>query len=168
MTKRDFLILMIKLFGLYSAVTTIFSALPNNIAFSLRYIDAFIVAWLIIATLITVGLFWLLTFKADRLVDLLKLDKGFADDRIELGNIKAIDIIKTGVFIIGGLLILKSIPGLLSQIFWAFKGDIAGQEFTAEDKFSLTVNGLNLLLGYLLFTNYDVVARRLRGKTDAD
>src|SRR6187402_507201 len=118
MTKRDFLILMIKLFGLYSAVTTIFSALPNNIAFSLRYMDAFVMMWLIIATLIAVGLFWVLTFKADKLVDLLKLDKGFADDRIELGNIKAVDIIKTGVFIIGGLLILKSIPGLLSQIFW--------------------------------------------------
>ncbi len=83
-----FLILMIKIFGLYSAVTTIFSALPGNIAFSLRYIDAFIVLWIVVATLIAVGLFWLLIFKADKIIDLLKLDKGFADDRIELGNIK--------------------------------------------------------------------------------
>jgi len=130
--------------------------------------DIFTMIWLIISTLIVAGLFWLLTFKADKLVDLLKLDKGFAEDRIELGNIKAIDIIKTGVFIIGGLMILKSIPALLSQIFWAFKGDIAGQEFTAEDKFNLTVNGLNLLLGYLLFTNYDVVASKLRGRKDVE
>ena len=124
--------------------------------------------WLIIATLIAVGLFWVLTFKADKLVDLLKLDKGFTDDRIELGNIKSEDIIKTGIFIIGGLLFIQHVPGLLSNIFWAFKGDIVGMEFNEKDKIALGVNGLNVLLGCLLFTNYDIIARRLKVKKNAD
>jgi hypothetical protein len=47
MTKRDFLALMIKLFGLYSAVTTIFSVLPNNIMFALGHLDATIAVWVI-------------------------------------------------------------------------------------------------------------------------
>jgi hypothetical protein len=161
MTKRDFLILMIKLFGLSSAVTTIFSVLPNNVAFSFHYIDFSVVIWLGVVSIATVGLFWLLTFKADKLVDVLKLDKGFADERIELGDMKTDDIIKTGIFIIGGLLFIENVPGLLSQVFWAFKGEVVGLDFKAKEKFDLGISGLNVLLGFLLVTNYDRLARRL-------
>jgi hypothetical protein len=160
MAKRDFLILMIKLFGLYSAVTTIFSTLPN-IVLSVQYMDTLMIIWVIGASLVVGGLFWLLTFKADKIVDLLKLDKGFADNNIELANLKATDILSTGIFIIGGLMIVRTVPALLSQLYWAFKGEIAGQEFIEEDKFNLTVSALNLLIGYLLFTNYNVVASRM-------
>jgi hypothetical protein len=59
---------MIKIFGLYSAVTTIFSVLPNNIMFSLGHLDATFAGWIVIVLVVTFGLFWLLTFKADRLV----------------------------------------------------------------------------------------------------
>ena len=166
MTKRDFLILVIKLFGLNAAVVSIFSVLPNNVLFSLDHVDDFVIIWIIISAVVVAGLFWLLTFKADKLVDLLRLDKGFSNDRIELGNINPADIIKVGVFIIGGLMIVRHIPILLSQIFWAFKGDIVGQEFTPKDKFNLGTSGLNVLLGYLLFTNYDVIAKRLKRKED--
>ena len=164
MTKRDFLILMIKLFGLYTAVTTLFSVLPGNIIYSLRYIDALVITWIIASLGVTIGLCWILTFRADRLVDLLKLDKGFADERIEFGNLRSEDIIKTGVFIMGGLLFIRTLPGLLSNVFWAFKGEVAGVEFAERDKVNLGVNALNVLVGYLLFTNYDVVAKKLKRK----
>ena len=164
MTKKDFFILTIKLFGLYSAMTTIFSVLPNNILFALGQFDAIVGVWIAVALVVTIGLFWLLTFKADRLVSLLKLEKGFMEDRIELGNIKSDTLIKIGTFIIGGILLIKSIPGLLSNLFWAFKGEVAGVEFAEKDKFNLTVSVLNVLLGYLLFTNYDFVAKRLTKK----
>ena len=151
MTKRDFLILVIKLFGLYSAVTAIFSSLPN-IALSIQYIEPFFLVWIVVVVIIIAGLFWLLIFKADKIVDVLKLHKGFADERIELANIKARDIVGAGIFIIGGLIIIRTVPALLSQVYWAFKGEIAGQEFTVEDKFHLSVSGVNLVIGYLLFT----------------
>ena len=156
--------MMIKLFGLYSAVTTIFSVLPNNIMFSLGHFDVTVAVWVVFALVVTVGLFWLLTFKADSLVDLLKLDKGFTDDRIDFGSIKTEDIIQTGTFIIGGFLLIENVPGLLSHLFWAFKGEIAGVEFNLKAKFNLTVSILNVLLGYLLFANYDFFAKRLTKK----
>ncbi len=164
MSKRDFLILMIKLFGLYSAVATLFSVLPNNVMFALGHIDAAMVVWVLAVVTITVGLFWLLVFKADKLVDLLKLEKGFTDDRIDFGNIQSQDILKTGTFVIGGLLLIKSIPALLTLLFWAFKDDMAGLEFSDKDKLNLTISFLNVLLGYFLFSNYDLVAKRLTKK----
>jgi hypothetical protein len=164
MTKRDFFVLIVKLFGLYSVVTTIFSTLPNNIMFSFEYFDIGIAIWIAVVFIVTVGIFWILTFKADKLVDFLKLDKGFSDNRVELGSIKSEDIIETGAILIGGLVFVRNVPGLLSNIFWAFKGGIIGVEFTAKDKVNLGISGLNVLVGYLLFTNYDVVTRFLKKK----
>ena len=65
-------------------------------------------------------------------------------------------------------MIVDNIPGLLSQTFWAFKGDIVGQEFSSKDKFNLTVSGLNVLIGYLLITNLNFVSRRLTSKKDVE
>jgi len=161
--------LLVKIFGLYSAMTAIFGVLPSNIMFGMGgEIQIKVYIWTISVVVIVVGLFWLLTFKADSLVDFLKLGKGFSDDRIELGNLKPEDIIKIGVFIIGGLLLIRSVPGLLSQIFWSFKGEVVGLEFNPRDKFNIVVSGLNVLFGYLLFTNSDRVARLLNKKKEVD
>ena len=162
MTKRDFFILIIKLFGLLSIVTSLFSVLPSNIFFALMDIDAFSLTWIIVAVLIVLGLFVLLVFKSDKVVELLKLDKGFDDDRIELGNLNSADVVKIGTFIIGGLLILDNIPAFLSHTLFAFKGSVVGQTYDTTDKFYWAVSGLNLMLGYFLITNYDFVARLLR------
>jgi|JI9StandDraft_2_1071091.scaffolds.fasta_scaffold106268_2 hypothetical protein len=166
MTKKDFFILIIKLFGLSSAVTNIFSVIPTNIVYALSEFDVISILWITVASVIVVGLFVLLVIKAELVVKFLKLDKGFDDDRIELGNLKSSDIIKIGVFIIGGILILKNIPGFLSNTYWALKHEVAGVPSNSEDSFDWIINGLNLIFGYLLLTNYDLVAKRFRTKEE--
>lgn len=162
MTKRDFFILVIKLFGLFSLVTSLFSVLPNNISFALMYMDAFSLAWIAVAVFVVIGLFVLLVLRPDKVVSLLRLDKGFDDDRIEVGNLKSSDILKLGIFIIGGLLILDNIPAFLSHTLFAFKGDVSGKVYDTEDKFRWALNAINLLLGYLLVTNYSSVSKLLK------
>ncbi len=162
MTKRDFFILLIKVFGLFSVVTSLFSVLPGNISLAMMDIDVFSMVWIVIAIVVVVGLFVALIFKADKVVRLLKLDKGFDDERIDLGNLKATDIVKTGTFIIGGLLILDNLPTFLSHSLFAFKGDIIGLEYNSHDKFYWAVSGLNLIIGFLLLTNYEFIAKKLK------
>ena len=164
MTKKDFFILIIKLFGLFSVVTSLFSILPSNISFAMMNIDALSILWIVVVIVVVVGLFLVLIFKADKIVRLLKLDKGFDDDKIEIGSLRATDIIKLGTFIIGGLLILDNIPAFLSHLLFAFKRDIIGLEYNTQDKFNWAVSGLNLVIGFLLLTNYNFVAKKL--KTD--
>jgi len=164
MTKRDFFILIIKIFGLLSIVTSLFSVIPSNIFFALMDIDVFSLAWIVVAILVVIGLFVFLVFKADKVVGLLKLDKGFDDERIDLENLNSADIVKIGTFIIGGLLILENIPGFLSHTFFAFKGSVVGQVYDMKDKFYWAVSGFNILLGFLLVTNYSFIARLLRTK----
>ena len=164
MTKRDFFILIIKLFGLMSIVTSLFSVIPSNISFALMDIDAFSLIWIAVAIIVVIGLFILLVFKADKVVRLLRLDKGFDNEKIELGNLNSTDIVKIGTFIIGGLLILDNIPGFLSHTLFAFKGSVVGQVYGSKDNFYWAVSGINIFLGFLLLTNYSFVARLLKTK----
>ena len=162
MTKKDFFILTIKIFGLFSVITNLFSVLPGNISFAIMDFDAFSLVWIAIAVLLVIGLFIFLVFKAEKVVNLLKLDKGFEEDRIDFGNLKSADIIKISTFIIGGFLILHNIPIFLSQTLFAFKGSIIGLEFGPKEKFDWIVCGINLIIGFLLMTNLDFVAKKFK------
>jgi hypothetical protein len=111
------------------------------------------------------GLFVLLVFRADRVVKGLRLDKGFDDDRTELGGLKPADLIKIGTFVIGGLLILHNIPAFLSHTLFAYKSSNMGMAYTAEDKFNWAVSAINLVVGYLLLVNYAFVAKIRKEKS---
>src|SRR5258708_11120243 len=102
MTKKDFFVLLIKIFGLFSAVTSLFSVLPNNIMFALNSVDLISIIWVIVAIAVILGLFIILIFKANKIVELLKLDRGFEEERIDLGDLSSNDIIKIETFVIGG------------------------------------------------------------------
>jgi hypothetical protein len=162
MTKKDFFILTIKLYGLLTLVASVFSAIPGTIAVALMDLDLVAVIWIILATVILVGLFVLLVFKADKVVQKLRLDKGFDDDRIELGNFKSVDILKIGTFIVGGFLFIDTIPGFLSHVLDAFKSSNTGIDFGLNNRFDWVVSGVNLIIGYLLMTNYNVVANLMK------
>lgn len=164
MTKRDFFILVIKLFGLMSIVTSLFSIIPSNISLSLMEIDAFSLIWIAITIVTVIGLFVLLVFNADKVVRLLRLDKGFDNEKIELGNLNSAEIVKIGTFIIGGLLILDNIPGFLSHTLFAFKGSVIGQVYDSKDNFNWVISGINIFIGYLLLTNFSFVAKILKMK----
>lgn len=164
MTKRDFFILLIKLFGLMSVITSVFSVIPTNISFAFLHFDLISLAWITLASFVIIGLFVVLVFKAGKLVSLLKLDRGFDDEKIELGNLTAADIVKVGTFIIGGLLIINNIPTFLSYLFFAFKGSIDGLEITFDEKLNMVISGIKIFIGYLLLTNYSFVAKLLGNK----
>lgn len=168
MSKRDFFILTIKLFGLSSVVTTFFSVIPANLSYVLMDIDLIAIGWIMTVVIVVVGLFVVLVFKADKVVERLKLDKGFDDNRIELGNLKSDDIIKIGTFILGGLMIIDNIPGFLSHVLFAFRAENLGIEHGAEEKFSWVVTAVNLIVGYLLVTNYGFVADKMKSKSGND
>lgn len=166
MTKRDFFILAIKLFGLMSVVTTLFSGILGNISFALMDPSVFTWVWMVIAVLMVIGLFILLIFKADKIVGLLKLEKGFDDERIELGNLASSDIVKIGSFIIGGILVIENIPVFLSHTFYSFKDSVVGEIYNSSDKYQWLASAIKIIVGYLLLTNFSFVASLLRTKKE--
>lgn len=167
MTKRDFFILIIKLFGLYSIINSIFSVLPGSITFALSDSGIPGIIWIILVLVVVVGLFVVLIFKSENIVNLLKLDNGFDDDRIELGKLKSSGIIKVAVFVIGGLLIIDNIPIFLSHTFFAFKNDLNGIIGNGNSGFYWAVSAIKIIIGFLLITNYKYIATIFKVKDQA-
>lgn len=164
MTKRDFFILIIKLFGLFSLITSLFSILPSSISFALWEFDIFTAIGVIILSVLIVVLFVLLITKADKVVTILKLSEKFDDDKIEIGNLNPINIVKLAIITIGGLLIINNIPEVLIHTLFAFKDDHSGMTYDTIDKFNWAVSGIKLILGFLLMTNYNSISTFLNTK----
>lgn len=162
MKVKDFFVLIIKLFGLYSIVTVLFNIIPKNISFVLLSPELTIIISLVIGMVITVALLLLLIAKADKIVSLFKLEKNFENDSFEFGNLTPVEIVKIATCIVGGFLIIHNLPILIYQSVEAFNSDIQSQSLTSTYKWNWFVNGLNVLIGYYIITNLNLIIRLLR------
>ena len=94
MLKKDFFIILIKLFGLYFLITSVFSILPLAISYLTFEFDVYSIAMFILSVVIVIGFVFLLLFKSNFVVEKLKLEDGFSEDRIEISNFKTKKYIK--------------------------------------------------------------------------
>ena len=167
MTKRDFFRLVIKLFGLYSIVLSLFSILPSNISNLFIYKDEFwMIALILGSTIFVISLFLILLFKTDFIIEKLDLEKGFDDDVIILGDFKNEQIFKLGIIVIGGFLIIDYFPSVTFDVINIFKTKasnytILGQEV---DYYNFTVGVVNIIIGLLFITNYKNISSYLDKK----
>jgi hypothetical protein len=161
MTKRDFFKVLIKIFGLYSLVLTVFSIIPQNISNILFSFDFAMLLMVVASVLISIGLFVILLFKTDSIINLLKLDKGFDDELIHFGNLNNENILKLALLIIGGFLIIDHTPRFLLDAVNVFKYKInfSTIEGSKVNYYSLSFEALNILIGYLLITNYKSISK---------
>lgn len=167
MTKKDFFRLLIKIAGLYFIISAVFSGLSNNIIFSVEgKADWISILWVILTLIIVVGLFTLMIYNADKIINWLKLDKGFDDERIDFQKIETQSILKLALFIIGGLLFIDNIPPFLSRSYFALRSKINPNDIyhfgSLQDYIRLFTNFLNIIIGYLLITNYNKISKLLK------
>ena len=174
MTKKDLFRLIIKIFGLYSIITTIFSAVPSNISWVIMQIDLAGIIWMIGTVVVIVLLFMFLVYKPDKIIGWLKLDRGFDNDTIEFQNFNSENILKLAVIVIGGILLLKNIPAFLSHTLFAFKSSVQ-TDFESnriikygelKDYIYWLTSFLNIVIGYLMLTNYNYISRILKKKNE--
>ncbi|WP_298307633.1 hypothetical protein [Flavobacterium sp.] len=166
MTKRDFFRILIKIFGLYSLILSIFTVIPQNISNVLFQFDIMMLLVILASTIISVGMFLVLLFKSDFIIDKLKLDKGFDDDKIIVGNLTNESILKLAFIIIGGFLIIDYLPAVLFDLINAFKtkSTFTSIEGNNVNYFDIVTGLVNILLGYLFITNYKSISQFLDKK----
>lgn len=161
MTKRDFFMLVIKLFGLFAVIKALFEFIPLMII----YPDPSSIYNYMMITASLVVLYLILIFKSGQIVRLLKLDKGFDEEMMGFENITSVEMVKIGTIIIGGILIIQNIPQFLTQCYNALSPDANEMGFSAYDGKKMTLSCLNLVIGYLLISNYHWVEKLFnRGK----
>ena len=180
MTKKDLFRLIIKIFGLYSAIQILFSVLPATLSLMLNqiYSGEMIAAgifFLFVILGLVVALFLFLIFKTDIVIKWLRLERGFDDDRIDFQNFNNVNIIKLASIVIGGILLIYNIPDFLSNCFFTFKSSIGDNQSDSHIAFgnlkehiSLVTSLLNIVIGYFLLTNYSFISRILKEKNKGE
>jgi len=165
MTKKDFFRIIIKLFGLYWLISSLFS---TGQFYFISFMPGYTLAAILMAILIflvIIILFYLLIVRTDVFINLLKLDQGFDNDIIEFKNFDLDNVLKLGIIIIGGMLILDNLAVFLNQSYLAFKV----HSTTVADQIGLigystyhwAVSITKILSGYLLLTNYPALSKFL-------
>ncbi|MFI8604780.1 hypothetical protein ACIGCP_09980 [Cellulophaga baltica] len=164
MSKRDFFRVIFKLFGLYSVTLTVFNYLPTSFSYVAYEFEPIIMLWILSAMALAIGFYVLLIRKTDKVLDWLQIDKGFDDERIEIGNFNGLGIVKLALIIIGGFLIIDYLPSFLNYTYLAFKKEVSPNglnlmespgNFGQLDYFQWTLSGLNLILGITILNNYN-------------
>ena len=173
MTKKDFFRIVIKLFGLYALILSIFTYIPFNLGYVTYQFQPIALLWIFGVLALIILIFVLLIRKTDLIINFLKIDKGFDDDRIELGNFNNQKIIKLALILIGGFLIIDYLPRFLQYTYLAFKKEVTvnGLNHLEEFNFGETkdyldwgISVMNLIGGYVLLTNYDRIAKWITRK----
>jgi hypothetical protein len=157
MNKRDFFLIMIKLAGIFSLIGMIDLIAP--FLWSMLSIDMEIQELIrIIFLLILTGLiYWFMIKDANRLVVAMKLDEGFVEERIDLGNIKTEDIFRIALIILGLLLLINNLPLFIQHAFRAFQNSVLENEYDDNNKFDWGVASVKMVIGFLLVRNYSLV-----------
>lgn len=166
MTKKDFFRILIKIFGLYSLIISIFTLLPNSISYLSMSFDLLGVIWILIVISMICLVYVFLILNPDKFIDYLKLDKGFDDDLMNIGNLSSHKVIMLGSIIIGGFLLVESIPGFLYYTYNAFKASAGMDTLVPKENLRWFTSFINMIIGYLLINNYDWIAKKLIKKEE--
>ncbi len=169
MTTRDLFILIVKLFGLYCLLQSIYgwSVFPN-LSHLNESGDFTLILYGLAFVVIQVLIFWFLTFKAPWVVDRLRLGSGFSDTRIEFAGLTSTQIAMAGLFIIGGFQVVKQLPQVLRLLYWEVREAVRPTEHPDTDGQALVLAAVQLLVGWLLVTNYDWLARKIDHKSQEE
>lgn len=158
MSPRNFFRVVLKLFALFfllgfvamipqiiSAVSFLFGLWAED---SGGIIAVFIWAIFIIALYGYVT--FLLFFRTDKILDLLKLDQGFDQDSFSFEFPKRA-ILTTGLIVVGGIILVGEVPNFCSTIFKAIQDkSVIHLGFVAPDWPGIIASAVKIIIGLLL------------------
>ncbi len=110
MTKKDFFRVLIKIFTLYGLLISAISFINQLTLLGQSINDIFFLISVVGSFSVTLIFLYLVINFTDNIINFLKLDSGFADDKISFGNLNNQSLYKITIVILGGFLMVDSIP----------------------------------------------------------
>jgi hypothetical protein len=173
MTPRTLWTILLKIAGLYILLQILYTV-PRLFEAIVLYDRSDIpVAMGIIAEvlfLISVYLFLIIAFifRTDWLINVLHLDKGITEEKLEL-NMHRSTILKIAVIVTGGLILIDSLPLLLRDLFNYYQDMNAFSGFKRYPSGGLIIiNLIKVLIGFFMVTSsrliVNFIERKRKGK----
>ncbi len=126
MTPRTFWMILIRILGIYIILDSWAVVTPflSSIYYTGRHETGSDFVELVTGLVLILGIyflfFWYFVFQTEWVIDKLKLDKGFTEDKLEI-NIHRSTILTVVVIVIGGLMLVDALPILSKQTFIYFQ-----------------------------------------------
>ena len=166
MTKSDLFRIIIKICGIYCFINALFNLIP-----SISYSGGFSSISLkinLFYLLINGLLAYLLIFQTEKIIRVFRLGKGFDSEQINMQNIKEEGLFKIALIFIGLLMISDNIAQFLDFCYLALKKQVSAigldgidgamYEQSLETHYWI-INGLNILIGIIILTNHQRIAK---------
>lgn len=155
---------------MYSLILALFQFIPTTLSYVQATDNVLFLFSLIFPTALVICFFLYLLFKTDNVLKWLKLEEGFDDEEIKIGELKPHVLVSILVIVIGGIQIVHYVPNFILSSYQGFKQLVQtrglennifqtyGQIFDLN-VYILTI--LNLVIGILLISNYTKISKWL-------
>lgn len=167
MQIKTFWKILIKIIGLWILLSCV-SLIPkffSTLSFTNGDLNtkSLMILWavLLVAIIVYILVIRLFLFKTDWLIEKLKLEKNFTEDRIDL-NIKTITLLTIAIIVTGGLILVESLPSFGSGLIDYYEQKNALNEY--HDTSWLVYHFIKIILAYLLLTNAKKLASFIEKK----
>lgn len=170
MAIRTFWHLIIKTIGIWIVLQGIMSipAIVMNIlmASSNSYVSSSELSIEILFFITPIAFFilvlWFLVLKTESIIDVLRLDKGMEEVRIDI-NLPYQKVLRIIIILLGGFLLISAIPGLVENLYLFITEH---QPFNLSPRTSGLIIGIvQAIVGFLVMTNSDIVQRYINKKS---
>lgn len=153
MLVRDLLVLLIKTFGLASGLIMLFSNVPLSLFVNFSDEDFYYQFYVVCSLLVSFGVVYFAVFHADKLVKVLRLEKGFENNRIDFGKIDIHGAAWIAVMMVGLLLLVNNLCEMLLAAQQYFSDQMNEIEDVTNAGRNLVLLLLKCTCGYLMVTN---------------
>jgi hypothetical protein len=116
---------------------------------------------LLLEFLVSFLLTYILLFKTNWVIDKLKLDKNFQQETFNF-NIDRAAILRIGIIVLGGLVIVDSIPALVQEIIYFIEMKKSGAPDSKN--YNVILQSVKLLIGILLIAYQNFIVNFVEHK----
>jgi len=116
---------------------------------------------LLLEFLVNLLLTYILLFKTNWVIDKLKLDQGFQQETLNV-NIDRLAILRIIIIVLGGLLIVDSIPALIQEIIYFI--EMRKSEVPNAKDYNVILQAVKLLIGIFLIVYQRSIANFIEHK----
>ena len=165
MKIKTFWSILLKILGIYVVLESIsvFPQFFSSVYYIFQNDSANDTIEIIFYSFTILGLYvfilWLFVYRTSWLIDKLKLEKGFEEEQINL-NIKGSTILNIAIIIIGGLMLVESLPIFCKSMFQFFQQKSLFKDY--PDTGWIITYFLKAIIGYLLMNNSKYVVSRIQ------
>lgn len=167
MQIKTFWKILIKIIGLWILLSCV-SLIPkffSTLSFTNGSLDTegLLILWivLLVAVIVYILIIRLFLFKTDWVIEKLQLEKNFTEERIDL-NLKTSTILTIAIIVMGGLILVESLPSFCSELFDFFQQKSLLRDY--PDTIWLIYHFIKIIIGYLLLTNANKLANFIEKK----